>query len=156
MKNMNLGRSKVTPSSQPVIRAPAIQFYWHIKNGSNRIGCFRQRYVNCDVAIRHPYVGIIQIRLSVEGFTFLSACNTSSRLLNCNCIIQLIIKKCKKNIFYCRKVFLKLGCAKVPSNSKQVKGICKVMAYLPSTHREFRIFYLCWYCTRRMLQVMRD
>ena len=29
---------------------------------------------------RHPYVGIIQIRFSVEGFTFLSACNTSSPL----------------------------------------------------------------------------
>ena len=27
-----------------------------------------------------PYVGIIQIRLSVEGHTFLSACHTSSRL----------------------------------------------------------------------------
>ena len=30
--------------------------------------------------IRCPYVGIIQIRLSVEGHTFLSACHTSSRL----------------------------------------------------------------------------
>ena len=28
----------------------------------------------------HPYVGIIQIRFSVEGSAFLSACNTSSRL----------------------------------------------------------------------------
>ena len=56
---------------------------------------------------RHPYVGIIQIRLSVEGFTFLSACNTSSRLLNCKCIIQLIINKCKKNIFYLPSRFLK-------------------------------------------------
>ena len=56
---------------------------------------------------RHPYVGIIQIRLSVEGFTFLSACNTSSRLLNCKCIIQLIKNKCKKNIFYFPSRFLK-------------------------------------------------
>ena len=32
---------------------------------------------------RRPYVGIIQIRLPVEGHTFLSACLTSSRLFHC-------------------------------------------------------------------------
>ena len=35
------------------------------------------------VYLRHPYVGIIQIRLSVEGHTFLSARHTSSRLFYC-------------------------------------------------------------------------
>ena len=39
-------------------------------------------YVSDD-ANRHPYVGIIQIKLSVEGHTFLSARHTSSRLFNC-------------------------------------------------------------------------
>ena len=79
MKNMNLGRSKVTPSSQPVYELPLFNCLKK-QNGSNRSGCFRKQYVNCDVAIRHPYVGIIQIRLPVEGLTFLSARNTNSRL----------------------------------------------------------------------------
>ena len=39
-------------------------------------------YIEQGVVLRRPYVGIIQIRLSVEGHTFLSACNTSSRLLS--------------------------------------------------------------------------
>ena len=38
-------------------------------------------YYSSRIHIRHPYVGIIQIRFSVEGHTFLSACNTSSRYL---------------------------------------------------------------------------
>ena len=46
----------------------------------------------------------------------------------------------QEGIFYCRKVFLKLRCTKDPSNSKQVRGVCKVTAFLPSTHRELRIF----------------
>ena len=48
------------------------------------------------VYIRHPYVGIIQIRLSVEGRTFLSACNTSSRLFQFKGIIHLQNKNCKR------------------------------------------------------------
>ena len=98
MKNMNLGRSKVTPSSQPVYELPLFN-YLKKQNGSNRSGCFRKQYVNCDVAIRHPYVGIIQIRFSVEGHTFLSARYTSSRLLNCKIyyispliILQVLLK----------------------------------------------------------------
>ena len=79
MSIMNFGRSKVTPSSQPVYELPLFNCLKK-QNGSNRSGCFRKQYVNCDVAIRHPYVGIIQIRLPVEGITFLSARNTSSRL----------------------------------------------------------------------------
>jgi len=79
MSIMNFGRSKVTPSSQPVYELPLFNCLKK-QNGSNRSGCFRKQYVNCDVAIRHPYVGIIQIRLPVEGLTFLSARNTSSRL----------------------------------------------------------------------------
>jgi len=71
-------RSKVTPSSQPVYELPLFNF--EHKNGSNRSGCFRKCYVLCDIAMRHPYVGIIQIRLPVEGYTFLSARITSSRV----------------------------------------------------------------------------
>ena len=38
----------------------------------------------CDTIFKDgDNVGIIQIRFSVEGFTFLSACNTSSRFLFC-------------------------------------------------------------------------
>ena len=48
------------------------------KTEASRFGGFRSMRVH-----RHPYVGIIQIRLSVEGHTFLSACITSSRLFNC-------------------------------------------------------------------------
>ena len=43
--------------------------------------------------LRHPYVGIIQIRLSVEGPTFLSACNTSSHLFNCRLYCTLVLCK---------------------------------------------------------------
>ena len=52
------------------------------------LGNFRERIY------RYPYVGIIQIRLSVEGFAFLSACNTSSRL-KCGVIIHLPSADCK-------------------------------------------------------------
>ena len=46
-----------------------------------------------------PYVGIIQIRLSVEGFTFLSACITQApaHLVN-DCIVRLFERNCKKKI----------------------------------------------------------
>ena len=62
---------------------------------------------------RHPYVGIIQIRFSVEGHTFLSACTTSSRfylflgivpLFNSNCKIFL-----KKKLRQCRSFFKGIG-----------------------------------------------
>ena len=43
-------------------------------------------------AFRHPSVGIIQIRFSVEGHTFLSACTTSSRFLFI-CLYYIILKQ---------------------------------------------------------------
>ena len=49
---------------------------------------------------RYPYVGIIQIRLSVEGPTFLSACNTSSRLFNLPIYYTAILCKRKALILY--------------------------------------------------------
>ena len=49
------------------------------KKGSS---CFSKLPHKSPISTRHPYVGIIQIRFSVEGHTFLSACNTSSRLFN--------------------------------------------------------------------------
>ena len=48
-------------------------------NGSHRLGNFRQKYTY----FKYSYVGITQIRLPVEGHTFLSACNTSSRQFVC-------------------------------------------------------------------------
>ena len=116
MKNMNLGRSKVTPSSQPVYELPLFNCLKK-QNGSNRSGCFRKQYVNCDVAIRHPYVGIIQIRLPVEGYTFLSARNTSSRLYisihdhlyKINRELNLFTKK--KNLFICKLIIFLLQTA---------------------------------------------
>ena len=60
----------------------------NIKRKLPGLGNFRERIY------RYPYVGIIQIRLSVEGFAFLSACNTSSRL-KCGVIIHLPSADCK-------------------------------------------------------------
>ena len=46
-----------------------------------------------------PYVGIIQIRLSVEGFTFLSACITQAPVhLVVDCIVRSFESNCKKKI----------------------------------------------------------
>ena len=109
-------RSKVTPSSQPVYELPLFNCLKK-QNGSNRSGCFRKQYVNCDVAIRHPYVGIIQIRLPVEGLTFLSARNTSSRLYisihdhlyKINRELNLFTKK--KNLFICKLIIFLLQTA---------------------------------------------
>ena len=50
------------------------------------------------VYLRHPYVGIIQIRLSVEGHTFLSACHTSSRLFYCRILSYLVFSKKARKI----------------------------------------------------------
>ncbi len=58
--------------------------------------------VQASALYSRPYVGIIQIRLSVGGYTSLSACNTSSRLLNCTFIIHQIWNDCKR--------FLKISC----------------------------------------------
>ena len=58
--------------------------------------------VQASALYSRPYVGIIQIRLSVGGYTSLSACNTSSRLLNCTFIIHHIWNDCKR--------FLKISC----------------------------------------------
>jgi len=55
--------------------------------------------VQASALYSRPYVGIIQIRLSVGGYTSLSACNTSSRLLNCVIIIHLYFENVKMQIF---------------------------------------------------------
>ena len=57
-----------------MVRAWAIS----VKNGKHPI---RMLPVN-NIFLSVRYVGIIQIRLSVEGHTFLSACHTSSRLFD--------------------------------------------------------------------------
>lgn len=54
-----------------------------------------------------PYVGINQIRLSVEDHTFLSACITSSRLFNC----RLYLTRFRNKL----QVTLKSGADKMPS-----------------------------------------
>ena len=62
--------------------SPLIQLYLKQKTEASDLDASEYSYVSDD-ANRHPYVGIIQIRLSVEGHTFLSARHTSSRLFNC-------------------------------------------------------------------------
>ena len=54
-----------------------------LRNRKKRKPPIRQLPHVCPYGPRHPYVGIIQIRFSVEGHTFLSACVTSSRLFIC-------------------------------------------------------------------------
>ena len=56
-------------------------------------------YVN----LRHPYVGMIQIRLSVEGLTFLSARLTDSRLL----ILSVFLAKSREKTFFLFLLFHK-------------------------------------------------
>ena len=57
--------------------------------------------VQASALYSRPYVGIIQIRLSVGGKTSLSACNTSSRLLNCKINILLFREFVKRYIIFC-------------------------------------------------------
>jgi len=54
---------------------------------------------------RHPYVGIIQIRLWVEGFSFLSACKTSSPL--CSLVNLIIYLSAKNGKTFTLPIFLK-------------------------------------------------
>ena len=44
------------------------------KGAADSVTPIKMRYITMSIIVRHPYVGIIQIRFSVEGHTFLSAC----------------------------------------------------------------------------------
>ena len=70
--------------------------------------------------------------------------NPTELCINSTIVLLLYLLSQTGGHFLLSEIFLKFGCAKVPSNSKQVKDVWKVTAILPSTDMDTKYFLKWW------------